>query len=720
MGKPFFSIGIIFKNEIRCLERCLKSLEPLRKAVPCELVMADTGSTDGSREIAAKYADTLFDFPWCDDFSAARNAVMDRCSGEWYFTIDADEWLREDISELAVFANAKSLPYDLGSVRIHNYNTVELDDTNQYSDFAGIRLCRMSTGVRYTGCIHEKWVLPGNPKAMMLENTWLDHDGYAYANQAAVKAKKDRNIALLEKKLADDPNDMQTLVECLDMMKEDEKGEEYARRLRRVLEEQPPHWENIGPVAFRAIIATATWRKMPELRTWITEAFDWFPNSMYTRVDVSYYALADYFNTEEYAEAVRWGKAYQAALAEYQAGEYNPSELLRGALDYSSPFWERKVFILLGHAYLEIGEPENAFSSLKDIDGGKLDEAKQVESITRILMRLHRTATLGTPSLISAFWEQINHPIPTEEMAKERREMFISTASLCFTEDYRTDEDGRGETLRHEYTLFSALEGQCALGTAAVILDLNVPAQIEKKLAGVENWDDLPISALAHALEQGVRFPLPGRPLNIEAMDRLAARLAKGYGHFTSLACNTAGADHADPQSICWARGLVIAAVRAFPWTGADSDTEQGMALAGAFAEIEKKFVRLCYAPSALTDETLFLLPPMHRFGFYCAQAFEALGNGGTAEYVRLLREGLETSEGMKDMVEFLAEHTAEIQQLLAPPELKTLADQVRVILARFDPNDPAVSTLKQSEAYQKVAYLIEGAAAPVWGGQPQ
>ena len=71
MSKPFFSIGIIFKNEIRCLERCLKSLQPLKNAIPCEIVMADTGSTDGSREIAEQYADVLFDFEWVDDFSAA-------------------------------------------------------------------------------------------------------------------------------------------------------------------------------------------------------------------------------------------------------------------------------------------------------------------------------------------------------------------------------------------------------------------------------------------------------------------------------------------------------------------------------------------------------------------------------------------------------------------------------------------------------------------------
>ena len=67
MEKAVLSIGIIFKNEIRCLERCLKSLQPLRDKIPCEVVMADTGSEDGSREVAEKYADILIDFPWCDE-----------------------------------------------------------------------------------------------------------------------------------------------------------------------------------------------------------------------------------------------------------------------------------------------------------------------------------------------------------------------------------------------------------------------------------------------------------------------------------------------------------------------------------------------------------------------------------------------------------------------------------------------------------------------------
>ena len=46
------SLCMIVKNEERCLEKCLKALEPLRQLIPCELVIADTGSTDKTIEIA--------------------------------------------------------------------------------------------------------------------------------------------------------------------------------------------------------------------------------------------------------------------------------------------------------------------------------------------------------------------------------------------------------------------------------------------------------------------------------------------------------------------------------------------------------------------------------------------------------------------------------------------------------------------------------------------
>lgn len=736
MSKPFFSIGMIFKNEIRCLERCMKSLEPLRKAVPCELVMADTGSTDGSREIAGKYADILFDFPWVDDFSAARNAVMDRCSGEWYFTIDADEWLTGDITELIEFSRAKSLPHDLGAVNIHNYNTVKLDENGQFNDFSGIRLLRMSTGIRYTGCIHEKWRSPdgSSEKAMMLYNTWLNHDGYAYANKAAEQAKRDRNMALLRKKLMNDPEDMQTLVECIDISKFDAESVEYARKVVEVIRKKPPHWEKFGPVVFRGAVSVGKLQNLPELREWIDEAMEWFPDSIYTRVDVAYYALANYFDSGDYAESIRWGEIYQDALAKYRAGEYDHSELLRGALEYSASFWERKVYILTGHAYLEVGQPEKAFASLQNIKGEEITDLKQIESITHIMMRLHRTSMLDSASLMRDFWKDITQPVPDEDIAKKRRESLLAAAMSAFSTSYRDDEQGREDFCRHACEIFIPLKGLCVLGDAAAIMQTEDAQAIAEILAEQEDYSKLPGGALARALNRGVRFPLPNCSLSIEKMDILAARLSEDKKSLLELAfAAVKNLDSNSRQELMWARGLVIASVRSFVWKeqkqhddvtfhwgDEEQNREYGMALAKAFAEVERKFLPFCYSTEVLAENGLFALPPMHRFGWYCGKAFDALDAGDVTDYVRLLREGLSNCEGMKDMVEFLMQHTPELQTPPPSAEMLTLAEQIRTVLTQFAPDDPAVAMLKQSEAYQKVAYFIEGLEPPIVGGQLQ
>ncbi|MDE6918044.1 MAG: glycosyltransferase [Lachnospiraceae bacterium] len=70
------SVCMIAKNEERYIEQCLRKLMRYNM----EIVVVDTGSTDRTKEIAARYTDKLFDFTWCDDFSAARNYAVSKAS----------------------------------------------------------------------------------------------------------------------------------------------------------------------------------------------------------------------------------------------------------------------------------------------------------------------------------------------------------------------------------------------------------------------------------------------------------------------------------------------------------------------------------------------------------------------------------------------------------------------------------------------------------------
>lgn len=86
------SLCMIVKNEEKILERCLSCLADLMD----EIIVVDTGSTDRTKEIAARYTDKIYDFEWINDFSAARNFAFSKATGDYIYSADADEVLDEE------------------------------------------------------------------------------------------------------------------------------------------------------------------------------------------------------------------------------------------------------------------------------------------------------------------------------------------------------------------------------------------------------------------------------------------------------------------------------------------------------------------------------------------------------------------------------------------------------------------------------------------------
>ena len=89
---PTISLCMIVKNEERILRRCLDSVKDLVD----EIVIVDTGSTDSTKKIATEYTDKIYDFEWVDDFSKARNYSFSKCSMDYIYVADADEYLNEE------------------------------------------------------------------------------------------------------------------------------------------------------------------------------------------------------------------------------------------------------------------------------------------------------------------------------------------------------------------------------------------------------------------------------------------------------------------------------------------------------------------------------------------------------------------------------------------------------------------------------------------------
>jgi len=83
---------MIVKNEEKVLKRCLDSLSDIAD----EIIIADTGSSDRTKEIALEYTDKVYDYNWTGDFSKARNFVSSKATKEYIYTADADEYLDEE------------------------------------------------------------------------------------------------------------------------------------------------------------------------------------------------------------------------------------------------------------------------------------------------------------------------------------------------------------------------------------------------------------------------------------------------------------------------------------------------------------------------------------------------------------------------------------------------------------------------------------------------
>ncbi|MCE9635765.1 MAG: glycosyltransferase [Planctomycetes bacterium] len=90
-----FAVVLIVRDEERALGAALASLGDVPDVVVC-----DTGSTDGTMDVARAAGARVCQFTWCDDFAAARSYAEAQARHDWIVRFDADERLRVDATEL--------------------------------------------------------------------------------------------------------------------------------------------------------------------------------------------------------------------------------------------------------------------------------------------------------------------------------------------------------------------------------------------------------------------------------------------------------------------------------------------------------------------------------------------------------------------------------------------------------------------------------------------
>lgn len=188
------SVCIIAKNEENNLKNCLESVHKCAD----EIILVDTGSTDKTIQIAAKFKCRIVSLPWNDDFSAARNAALDIVEYPFVLTIDADEVLDnpEELSKTLRNADSNAGGWILNV--ISDVFTKEGAKASKVSSL--LRLFKSGANIRFDGIIHEQ-VLPSIVKAgYKIENSdiIIRHSGYSHSSEDYGNKLK-RNLKLLDK-----------------------------------------------------------------------------------------------------------------------------------------------------------------------------------------------------------------------------------------------------------------------------------------------------------------------------------------------------------------------------------------------------------------------------------------------------------------------------------------------------------------------------------------
>ena len=150
----------IMKNEISHVEAWLDNVRVFAQ----EIIVVDTGSTDGTNEFLAKQADVkVINHEWQNDFAQAKNVALQEVTGDWLVFTDADEcfYHPENITEYLGKLVRQSADIYVVFCPIDN---IDADSNNEIINSDVVpRLMKNHMGIRYIGAVHEQLTKGGEP-----------------------------------------------------------------------------------------------------------------------------------------------------------------------------------------------------------------------------------------------------------------------------------------------------------------------------------------------------------------------------------------------------------------------------------------------------------------------------------------------------------------------------------------------------------------------------
>jgi Tfp pilus assembly protein PilF len=162
---------MIVRNAETTLAACLESV----KGLVDEMVIADTGSTDGTMDVARHFGARSLSIPWENDFARARNQALEEVQSDWVLVLDADEQLDEKTRQIVPrLLKPPAIDGYLATIRNYLFHVQDVQDgvwdfpakPNRsrlesakrfpaYVEQKNVRLFRRRPQFYFAGCVHE-------------------------------------------------------------------------------------------------------------------------------------------------------------------------------------------------------------------------------------------------------------------------------------------------------------------------------------------------------------------------------------------------------------------------------------------------------------------------------------------------------------------------------------------------------------------------------------
>ncbi|MFC1584654.1 glycosyltransferase [Fibrobacterota bacterium] len=396
--KNTLSVIMIVKDEAGNIRDAVESFRP----VADEIVINDTGSSDGTQEILLQLGVKWFQTEWQDDFSLARNQSIEKATSSWLIWMDADDRIPED--QVENFLKLKTAPLD----RIFGFQVINTQAGQPFGTrFMQNRMFPNHPDLRFERRIHEQIMFAAARMGLhaIYTETTIHHMGYEDTEKKKVKAH--RNLSLVEKEshlLGKEPAFSMSCGDSYYILEQWEKGIDAYRKTFEI-----PHLKKINKDIYAVLpccIGTGYLKlgRPGDALEWFEKAIGLNPKNL----EAVYYrgeALAALSRTEEameaYRQAVDMPLSFASTGSQYdtvkmysyhylsrllmQAGRYEEAVEVIKKMHKTYPLvlesWDS-----LGDCYRQTGRPQQAVEAWKECV--RLNPARLPEVHKKLLTEL--------------------------------------------------------------------------------------------------------------------------------------------------------------------------------------------------------------------------------------------------------------------------------------------------------------------------------------------